>query len=480
MGNANSGKPLGKPILKIGDNIKDDKRDITIIDIFYIKKLRKVKNKASGYGYKNRIYYKIHCNICGVEYDIEQSNLIHRKDNCPCCSNKRVFTGFNDIATTNPELVIYFKDKEKAKHYTFGSNKSEMMICPICGEEKLMKISTLCTYGFSCSRCSDGISYPNKYSYAFLEQLPIENISHEYIFDSNKNYRYDNYFEFKGQAYVLEMDGMQHFKDTIFGTYLEQNKIDKIKNQIAKDNNCKIIRIDCYFSEPDYIKNNILNSELSIIFDLSKIDWDYCDIFASGNIFKKIIDMYDSGKSKSYIENFYHLSRYTINRYLKKGEKLKLLTRRYDEYCDRHKEETIKLICDYKLRFPKLDYKDICKKLGLGEYNYKDIMIQSFKEGKIDYNITTELAERKNKSLNNLITNPKKPVYMYDKQMNFIGLYNSGQDIVNIMPELDLTIKGIQKVCSKYQKSHRGYIFSYTPLHEESQNQGSLLLCSNE
>ena len=103
-----------------------------------------------------------------------------------------------------------------------------------------------------------------------------------------------------------------------------------------------------------------------------------------------------------------------------------------------------------------------------------------FKEGKIDYNITTELAERKNKSLNNLITNPKKPVYMYDKQMNFIGLYNSGQDIVNIMPELDLTIKGIQKVCSKYQKSHRGYIFSYTPLHEESQNQGSLLLCSNE
>ena len=41
MGNANSGKPLGKPILKIGDNIKDDKRDITIIDIFYIKNLEK-------------------------------------------------------------------------------------------------------------------------------------------------------------------------------------------------------------------------------------------------------------------------------------------------------------------------------------------------------------------------------------------------------------------------------------------------------
>ena len=63
--------------------------------------------------------------------------------------------------------------------------------------------------------------------------------------------------------------------------------------------------------------------------------------------------------------------------------------------------------------------------------------------------------------------------------MNFIGLYKSGQDIVNIMPELDLTIKGIQKVCSKYQKSHRGYIFSYTPLHKESTND-SLLLCSNE
>ena len=480
MGNINSGKPKGIPKLNIGDTIIDDKRNLTIIDVFYVKKLRKTKSKKSGYGYKNKIYYLVHCNKCGAEYEIEQGNLIGRKDNCPCCSGKRVFVGINDIATTHPELIIYFKDKEKAKEYTAGSNKKELMICPLCGEEKLMVISTLCTYGFSCCRCSDGISYPNKYSYALLEQLPIENISHEYIFDSNKNYRFDNYFEYNGNPYILEMDGSQHFEDSIFGTFLHQSEIDKVKNEIALNNNCQMIRIDCYYSDPEYIKNNILNSKLGELFDLSKIDWNYCDEFASGNLLKEIVNLYNQGKSKQYIVDFYHISKNTVNKYLKKGERLNLLDRRYDERCDRFKENTIVKICNYKLKFPQLDYKDICKELHLSEYTYKNEMIRLFNLGKIQYDITNDLINRKNNSINNLVSNPKKQVYMYNNKMELIGIYESGIDIVRLMPDLNLTVKGIQKVCAKYQKSHKGYIFSYTPLHQESQNQGSLLLCSNE
>ena len=96
------------------------------------------------------------------------------------------------------------------------------------------------------------------------------------------------------------------------------------------------------------------------------------------------------------------------------------------------------------------------------------------------YDITNDLINRKNNSINNLVSNPKKRVYMYNNKMEFIGTYESGMDIIRLMPYLNLTVKGIQKVCAKYQKSHRGYIFSYVPLHQENQSTDSLLLCSNE
>ena len=111
MGNKNSGKPKGIPKYSDGDIINDGKRNLHILNSFYVPKLRKTSNKASGYGYKNKIYYNIDCNICGANFQMEQSNLFHRKDNCPCCSNKRVFVGINDVATTNPELIIYFNNK---------------------------------------------------------------------------------------------------------------------------------------------------------------------------------------------------------------------------------------------------------------------------------------------------------------------------------------------------------------------------------
>ena len=57
MGNINSGKPKGIPKLNIGDIIIDDKRNLTIIDVFYVKKLRKTKSKKSGYGYVFRFYF---------------------------------------------------------------------------------------------------------------------------------------------------------------------------------------------------------------------------------------------------------------------------------------------------------------------------------------------------------------------------------------------------------------------------------------
>ena len=81
--------------------------------------------------------------------------------------------------------------------------------CPHCGKVSKNKKSPNGLYhnkGLGCS-CSDGISYPNKFSYELLSQLPVTNVIHEYNPHWLKPYRYDNYFEFDGDKYILEMDG---------------------------------------------------------------------------------------------------------------------------------------------------------------------------------------------------------------------------------------------------------------------------------
>ena len=41
---------------------------------------------------------------CGHEWDAAVRNRV-RGQNCPICSGKRILVGFNDLATTNPNLL---------------------------------------------------------------------------------------------------------------------------------------------------------------------------------------------------------------------------------------------------------------------------------------------------------------------------------------------------------------------------------------
>lgn len=61
---------------------------------------------------------------------------------CPYCSGRRVLSGFNDLFTTNPELIPLWSksniiDPTKIKS---GSNKKALWYCPDCGGEYEMKI----------------------------------------------------------------------------------------------------------------------------------------------------------------------------------------------------------------------------------------------------------------------------------------------------------------------------------------------------
>lgn len=276
------------------------------------------------------------CKICEGTF-IRVAKKTAEGIGCPICSGRLVIPGINDIATIRPDLVKYFVNEEDTKKYTYGNAKKVQIRCPDCGHEKSMRISSLSLYGYSCPKCGDGVSYPNKFSRYLLDQLPVKNVEYEWcpkwIVEENTHpYRYDNYFEYDGKKYVLEMDGgfhfMKYYKSNL--SLEETQDRDREKDMLAENHNIHMIRIDCKMSDSNYIINNILSSELGSIFDLSSIDWDYCKRMACKSYVKSVCDYYMLNKDKRIpeIASLFKLSVHSIQKYLKKGTQL--------GFCDYH------------------------------------------------------------------------------------------------------------------------------------------------
>lgn len=273
---------------------------------------------------------KCRCKTDNYIWDALPQNLL-RGEKCPICQNKKVLKGINDIATTNPEMIPYFKNIDDAYRYTAKSGKKVDFKCPKCGAIKNMSIYNMYTNGFVCPKCSDGISYPNKFSRYFLSQLPIKNIKYEYSPIWARPYYYDNYFEYNGKKYILEMDGGFHYRDVSFSqdkiSYLKDTKSrDEKKNLLAKEHNIILIRINSIISDKEYLKKQIYNSILSDIFDLSIIDWDLCDKGAQSSLVNLICDDYKDNinYNTTILSKKYGLNITTIQRYLRIGNQLGL------------------------------------------------------------------------------------------------------------------------------------------------------------
>jgi len=240
------------------------------------------------------------------------------KKGCPICAGRLVVKGVNDISTTASFMLPYFKNIEDAYAHTRTSKDKVIFKCPDCGTERLIEIGKVYARGFSCQVCSDSISFPNKFARGLLKQLPINNWICEYHID---NKFFDNYFEYNNKKYILEMDGEQHKSYIGRGRSLkEEQKNDKLKDELAKSNNIEMIRIDCYYSDRYYIQKNIESSLLNKLFDLSKIDWNYCTEIACKNLVFEVADYYNKiSIDTKEIADFFKLNRNTVVEYLKQA-----------------------------------------------------------------------------------------------------------------------------------------------------------------
>ena len=215
------------------------------------------------------------------------SNNLMRSKGCPVCINNEWTARMNKrldcVWDTHPDIAKHLKNAQDGYMYSHGSGKEFIFICPICGNEILSTMNYATTRGLICKVCSNGKSYPNKIMYNLLTQLDIDFIS-EYSDDWTNGKIYDFYFCANGQKYIIEMDGAFHY-NTALSSYTLQKDIDDYKDSLAEQQNICLIRIDCNYPDVnhrfEYIRNNILNSKLSSIFDLSIINFNDCDYYAN-------------------------------------------------------------------------------------------------------------------------------------------------------------------------------------------------------
>lgn len=317
--------------IKIGQTFKDNKRDLIITNSEY-RKIPKQNNRI-----QNQKWYKYTCNKCGwTEGWIVESDLT-KGNGCACCclAPRVIVEGINDIPTTAPWMVKYFQGGYKeAKLYTKSSGQKIIPICPDCGriKDKPICIDAIYKYKTIFCSCSDKISYSEKFMFNILEQLKLnfQTQLNKTTFEWCNNYRYDFYFKLNKKEYISEVNGLQHYEDSNGSWKIKlekQQENDKTKKQLALNNGIKeenYIVIDCRRSELAFIKQNILNSRLNELFDLSKINWNIAEEFALSNLVKIACDYKRNNPELTSIEigKLMKLSQCTIIKYLKQGSKL--------------------------------------------------------------------------------------------------------------------------------------------------------------
>ena len=210
----------------------------------------------------------------GKHFDFEwQAKVIDRNlnPNCPFLSNARIWKGFNDLATINPQLANEWHPTKngslKASDVTCGSDKKvwwklsykNPKTNKIIDFEWQARISHR-NNGASCPFIS--ASNPEILMYDILRELKVD-FEAEKTFSNCKNKKelpFDIYIPSKNL--LIEFDGEQHFKHiSFFGEkdVFETRIInDNIKNNFCKENDISLLRIPYIYSNREDIKKIII------------------------------------------------------------------------------------------------------------------------------------------------------------------------------------------------------------------------------
>lgn len=258
--------------------------------------------------------------------------------NCPCCSGYQISIGYNDFNTKHPEYINWLADINDGFNHTASSNDVVKWICPHCHYEMNKPFSYVHTNGITCPCCDDGYSYPNKFIFNLLLQLKnkLDFLDREYrpkwctfTLNNQESYgRYDVYFGINHKKYIIEMDGGLGHGNRIRNdsniTYDESLLRDSIKDKLANEHDIEVIRIDCDYGTNDrfeYIKQELINSKLSEIIDMSLFDFNESNLKSLESMLIKSVEYWNKEMTIAAIADVLNVHECTVTNYLKKAKK---------------------------------------------------------------------------------------------------------------------------------------------------------------
>ena len=262
-------------------------------------------------------------------YSSPDGDILQIKSLKECLLSRVLHKKIIDVA---PELIQYMQDINDAYVYSPKSNRRINTICPFCGFKKTHTIANLYMSGFGCPQCSDGKSYAEKFMFHILKQLNID-FKYEVTHKHNgfewitNNYRYDFYFEINNKKYFVELDGHFH-KDAKLSSYQQTINSDYQKDHMAASHDIDMIRIDCCYNGQhnryDYIKCNILNSQLSNILNLSIVDFDCANRMALNSNIWYAAKLWNNNFQINQIARKLSVAAHTVSSYLKTASSIGL------------------------------------------------------------------------------------------------------------------------------------------------------------
>ena len=205
--------------------------------------------------------------------------------------------------------------------------------CPSCGQLKLVSPAEVFAQSFFCKKCSDGISYPEKMFTSLLSELNIDYIyqlSNKYDgFEWCKKYRYDFYLPDTNT--IVEVNGGFHYDYEY--KYTNAKSLQEVKNNDINKMNVAIkngitnyVQIDARESDFHFIKENIINSDLSNLYNLKNVNWINVGSNIVNNMLLNVCNFYNKNQDVTiqYISTKFKIHYDTVSKYLKRGSELGL------------------------------------------------------------------------------------------------------------------------------------------------------------
>lgn len=410
--------------------------------------------------YKDRI--PLYCKKHDYKWVAMIGSNLYKKYSCPMCSNEKIkknkMSQYN-LWDINYDVAKLLENPDDAKGLSNSSKKKVWFVCPNCGNRLYKSVVVVSNFGLACNVCSDGFSYPNKLMYNILKNCNVDFIT-EYSPSWISPRRFDFYLQ--NYKIIIEMDGeLGHGKRVRKDSKISSSEsllIDKEKDRLALEHGYKVIRIECNKSDVDYIKNNVLMSELHNYVDLTYVDWNQCDLDSQKSLVVEVCKYYNTYPYSSckMISEKYNIDKDTVKKYLEIGYKNNL--------CPKYERSFGKpIICVESniifsnsmscAKYYDLDSSRIvkcCKDNNKTTGNLHFMYLR-------DYDKLYK-REEPNYSIHKQTTSNKRKVNMYDKQYNYVCTYNS---VTEAASKNNKTLRIVIKSCNSKHVFNYGKTFYY-------------------